>query len=214
MPRYVDGLPVDTGASDSQDSARLAGMMALAGLINYCNNYMVWSDRDQMMVGTRHPTDTFQGANNPDKFSRDQMMCLVVGVNNVLCFDLYKGAVKRNNTAQNWMEDGGKPKWYGADKLIRLNMDVVALKANHITKLSKLGYIQLIVEILFKRIFNSLGEPNQILSMAQVSRNFALVKKLWPKWEQAVDKYWCGWRGEPELAAAIKDTVKKELYFT
>jgi hypothetical protein len=202
MPRYINGLPVDTGASDSQDSARLAGMMAIAGLANYCELYVVEGK------GRRHPTDSFQGANNPDKFSRDQLMCLIAGLGEFPSRELLAAAHTAGNRAQNWMEDNGKAKWYGADRLTTLNMQVLEIRAGERAKLSLFARMQLAAELTLKRVFTPLGEPNQLISMCYVSGNLSMLDRLWPQWELAVVEYWCGWRGEPELAHALIRAIK------
>lgn len=197
MPRYVDGLPVDTGASDSQDSARLAGMLAIVGLANYCDMYVIDGQ------GRRHPTDSFQGANNPDKFSRDQLMCLVAGLSSYNATRLLERARLAGNRAQNWMEDDGSRKWYGADRLTTLNMQVLEIRASLREKLSWFARAQLITELTLKHWFTPLGEPNQLIAMCHISNERALLDRYWPEWKLAVMDYWTGWRGEPELAGRL-----------
>lgn len=209
MPRYVNGLPVDSGASDSQDSARLAGMLAIAGIDNHCSAYMIDAG-DSLLVGTRHPTDEFNGANNPNKFSRDQTMCLVAGLPSTLAYDLYAGAKRRGNRAQNWQEDDGSRKWYGADWLNPFEMEVLEMRAGYRRKLSLWARVIMLTELTLKRLFDSKGEPNQLIAKCYIANELPTLKRLWPTWREAINDYWCGWRGEPELAAKLIERIERE----
>jgi len=176
------GLPKDTGASDLQDSSRLAGIMTVFGmqpkipLEKYVVNTQLLSG-PQKLKYVRHPNQYVYD------FSRDQALCLMAGfyyhgqyelVNRDWVngkdwfFPSHQGHVRRcKNQTANWFQD-----------------------------------LWLWVDTWYAAKYNKLGEPNQLLSMLMVADKKYL--KYWLKtnelWKMAITGYWCGWRGEPQLA--------------
>lgn len=177
-------LPKEIGASDLQDSARLAGIMATFNY--YPNGVFDISQYVNLKEGRyeRHPDERRYD------FSRDQSLCLLAGlysqgfselvdlkyVDGVDIFTpAHRGHVKRcQGKKASWFQD----LWFWFD----------VWRASHL---------------------DQLGEPNQILCQMMVAAAHGNEKflKYWlkhnVKWRQAIEDYWCGWRGEPELALKI-----------
>lgn len=201
------GLPKDTGASDYMDSARLAGIMAVFDIPGTPDlyNYIAFTS-ERAVVGVRHPHEF--PSNNPNNFTRDQLMCLTAGIrvqknNGAICDFLYAEACKRGNRAQNMEADvpGSLKKFpNGADLLLPSNMDHLRRCAGH--EPTFLGTLWLKADIIANGLFTPLGEQNQLICMCVVAgpEYVKMYKKCNKQWRDAIRLYWCGWRQEPELA--------------
>jgi hypothetical protein len=205
--RIVDGLPVDSGASDAMDSARLAGVMSTFDYPGFnkklCLKYIIPSGRS--LVAVRHPTEV--PANNPDRFSRDQLMCLIsglyfAGLENIVRV-LYVNCVLAKHRAQNHIEDNGSEKKWGADLLDSAAMD--NLRRCSKIQSTALGRANLVIDILYASFIDPKTETNQLLCMCKVAG---------PKWvrffrfchrslKKNIRTYWSEWRGEKDLAEHI-----------
>lgn len=207
-------LPKDVGATDSMDSARLAGMMSLVGHAQTpdLRKYVRWG------LGIRHPH--FYPSNYPWNFSRDQLIPLAAGLyaqNHILAGskDLYFGAKNRNWRCQNTEKDfpGSKKKFPdGADFLFPQHILMLTLCAQIKPSLllSIFGKIWLFLDLLFNALFTRHRESNQLIALLFVMGPFwmRLYKAVTPSWEKAIKNYWCGWRGEPELAEMLIHKLK------
>ena len=109
---YFDskGLPTDVGASDYMDSARLAGIMAVFGHPQMTKEkILLYMINESQAV--RYPfSDPYNPAsNNPNNFTRDQLVCLAAGLKvlgcDEACKQLLKAARERNYRAQNIESD-------------------------------------------------------------------------------------------------------------
>lgn len=203
------GLPRDTGATDFADSARLAGLLATFDHPDIDSfqlaSYVVNGDQ-----GVRYPYQDPMGnlsSNNPKNFTRDQLLCLAAGLARLgrqdLCLKLYEAAKARNNRAQNVEADVvGSVKEFpnGADILSPSDMNHLRICAGKSGTIG--GYAWLVIDIVWNSIFSRKDEPNQLMCKCKVAGNNSI--KLWRllNWQidQAIRDYWCGWRGEPELA--------------
>jgi len=210
------GLPKDTGASDYADSSRLAGLMATFGhpvmTAELIAQYVIG---DQ---GVRYPYQDPTGnlsSNNPKNFTRDQLMCLAAGLNKMrrpdLVLKLYKAAQDRWYRGQNTEADvvGSTKKFPdGADILTPAHMNHLRMCADQSPTI--LGRINLIVDILFNAYVNPMAEPNQIMCMCEIAgpKYVKLLRRLNKKLDAAIREYWCGWRGEPELAEMLIEKFK------
>lgn len=172
------GLPQENGASDLQDSARLAGIMAT---FNYPAIIFLSKYFDGFKY-VRHPSEYRY------TFSRDQTLCYIAGlktqslekivdlkyVNGIDIFTpAHRGHVARcQGKKTNWFQD----LWFWFD----------------VWRAAK---------------FDKLGEPNQILCQMMIADKKFLKFWLKENymWREAIEEYWCkgqgAWRGEPELAA-------------
>lgn len=182
------GLPQENGATDLQDSARLAGIMTAFNWPRKIElrEYFIFEGRRHIYV--RHPLE------RKYDFSRDQFICLAAGfraqdrqfyVNSsfVTGKDFLSPSVKGHEArcqgaSANWFQD----LWLYAD-------------------------------ILYHAKVTPLGEPNQLLCMMRrADRKFI---RFWvnqnKQWAESILNYWCqgpgAWRGETELAHHIISEV-------
>lgn len=197
-----EGLPRDLGATDKMDSARLAGIMVIF-------NHPLAPDLTKYVTPTgeavRHPSEV--PANNPKNFSRDQLMCLAVGLSlqgsQHITANLYDAAEGRNWFAQNVEVDKpGTSKTFpdGPDWLSFSNRMILKMAAGY--KGNLLGYFWLAGDVLFNALFTPNREPNQLLAQLVMAgpRWIKFYKLVTPSWRKAIRGYWSGWRAEPELA--------------
>jgi hypothetical protein len=171
----TNGIPHDTGATDYEDSARLAGMMALfdhplaPDLTKYVTpegNYV------------RHPYGVKYA------FSRDQLMPLIAGLYKQGRKDLIKPNTKPEN--KDWMSPSHK------DHVSRCSGG----------KDSWVGLAWLYLDIMWHSHLDILAEPNQLIAMLMVAgpSYVRLWKRSQKNWRQAITVYWAGWRGEADFA--------------
>lgn len=217
MPYYSSlySLPKDIGASDWQDSCRLAGLMAMINHPKAPNmRYYVKHLLGVGAVGVRCPIEP--PADNPNNFSRDQLMLLVAGLHAqkkfYLAECLYDAAKARGYRAQNTEHD-----YPGTTKKFPDGPDILFPSAvNHLKLASQLsgsflGYVNLTLDILINAAFTPTREPNQLIAMCVVAgpKWVAFYKKVTPKWRTAIREYWSGWRGEPEIAEMFIQFLEK-----
>lgn len=202
---FKDNLPVDTGATDAMDSARLAGLMATFDFPGFdkslLTQYLV--EKDGQLMAVRHPGE--EPSNNPLNFTRDQLMCLAAGLSKAgyysLCKRLLEAAEARGNRAQNTEYDKiGTKKTFpnGPDWLTPSHMNHLRLCAGQ--KGTLLGRIWLNVDILYSSTFAREKEPNQLMCMCEIAGKMKMFKQLNKSLPQAISKYWDNWRLEPDLA--------------
>lgn len=178
------GLPKDTGASDYQDSARLAGIMATFGhpLTPDLSKYIV-SGRYR-----RHPTE------EKYSMSRDQTVCLFSGL---------KAQGKPNLVDPTYSTEG--------DLVSPSVRNHFKRCANYAT--SKIGDLNLWADILWNAFITPTGESNQLICILWNADPKFLKAwvKLNKKWKQSIEDYWCGWRGEKELATLIVSKIEGRI---
>lgn len=169
------GLPRDNGSTDWQDSARLAGVLALF-------QYPVEKEIDLTLYITedkyvRHPKEYRYD------FSRDQAVCLMAG----LWIDGLPYLVDRNSITG---KDFLSPSVRGHIRRCQNR------EANWFQNL------WLKLDIYWNAFCDPLSEPNQLICMLVVAgpKYVKLWTKLNPMWRVAITTYWCGWRDEPDLA--------------
>lgn len=173
-------LPIDNGASDRQDSARLAGILAVFDWPQYIPLHIYFREGDKKYV--RHPEE--------DKydFSRDQAICLMAGFYSESMSHFVKKEYvdgkdffSPSHNGHVRICQGLKPRWYQK--------------------------LWLWLDIIYSCFYQPMGEPNQILCMLMVHPDPRFLK-FWLKynkhWRDAIREYWCEkageWRGERELA--------------
>lgn len=180
------GLPKDTGASDLQDSARLAGIMITFNYPAPIDLFKYVDVDDSRYV--RHPKEYIYD------FSRDQALCLMAGLATRKLYFL----VNRNYVSG---KDIFSPSHWGHVKRCQG---------------SKANFFQdawLWVDVLYSCHVKPMSEPNQILCMLKIAPKKFLL--YWLKnnkvWREAIREYWCGWRGETELAEHMIKNLENEL---
>ena len=108
--------PNDPNYMDGGDSARVTGLLSLVG-----------NDKDRLLcsffvnsnnLGVRHPWQSRNNNDNPNNFTRDQLICLMAGLNKsalglVAAKDLFYSHAKRLFFCQNTHDQqGNKKPWY------------------------------------------------------------------------------------------------------
>lgn len=171
------GLPRDNGATDFNDSARLAGILALF-------QYPVEKEIDL----TLYIDDNWKYVRHPKEykydFSRDQAIPLMAG----LWIDFVPYLVDRNSITG---KDFLSPSVRGH---IRRCQD---REANWFQNL------WLKLDIYWNAFCDPLSEPNQLICMLMVAGTeyLKMWTKLNPMWRDAIHAYWTySFRNEPELA--------------
>lgn len=198
------GLPKDNGATDLQDSARLAGLMTVFGwpkeipLSNYLSvSSKSVSTNSSQMISTkryvRHPLETKYD------FSRDQAICLMAG--------FYCGKYLSSWVDKKFVD--------GKDFFSPSHMGHVRVCQG----LAPRWYQKLWLwfDVLYSCFYQPMGEPNQILCMLMVADKKYL--KFWLKynkhWRDAIREYWCEgageWRGERELAEHMIKVLESKV---
>lgn len=185
------GLPSDTGATDLQDSARLAGIMTVFGWPQKINLTMYYNYAKGLYV--RHPKEYIYD------FSRDQALCLIAG--------LFKSNLK--SLVSRYYINGKdflSPSHNGHVRICQ------GLKPHWYQKL------WLWLDVLYSCFYQPMGEPNQILCMLMVHPDPRFLK-FWLKynkhWRDAIREYWCEragvWRGERELAEHMIKVLESKI---
>ena len=184
--RWQDGYPCDSGSTDGQDSARLAGLMRLFkhpdshkfNLTMYCSE-----------IGyLRHPVE-----GNIYKFSRDQAVTLFAGLS-----EKCKMFVDPNYNPPNgdWISPS-----------VRGHFKRCAYKPD-----TWLERQWLWLDVIWSSFINPMAEPNQLICMLMIADPKYL--RAWVKWNKkwklAINAYWCDWRDEKELAALMIKTIESK----
>lgn len=197
------GLPRDTGATDFQDSARLAGIMTVFGWPQEvrCSKYVVAADKKLggvsivEAVGSRKITSMYVRHPNEYKydFSRDQAICLMAG--------LY---------AQRETGLVGKLFINGKDFFSPSHNGHVRICQGLKTRFYQ--NLWLMLDILYFILFTPKAESNQLLCMLMVHPNKRYLKsylKFNKHWKQSITDYWCSWREEERLARHMISVLEK-----
>lgn len=176
------GLPKDRGATDRQDSARLAGIMTVFEWpeVVSCRRYFDGSKY------VRHPQEPGYD------FSRDQAICLMAGLaKQGFSYNIDQKFVDGN--------DVFSPSHKG---------HISRCKGNEATKIQDAW---LWADVYWSCFVKPMGEPNQLLCMMMMADNKYLKFwcKHNKKWKESIREYWSGWRGEPELAEHIISKIEK-----
>lgn len=211
MYKDIWGLPIESGAATSADSARLAGMMAL---VNHpktpdLREYFLWD-----YIPVRHPYANKYPENEPRVMSRDSLICLAAGLK---VQQHFQHANIIYNTckwfAPNNMDEQTK-KWKIPDPTFAPQV------RNHFRMASGLsgrdiGLWFLKQDIIALNANNPMYEQNQIQAMVLTApREFVNVYTThMKKWKEATKKYWVDDRlgycdGEPELCDMIISTIE------
>lgn len=179
------GLPKEMGASDLQDSARLAGIMQVFGWDLPLDHYLMRKPGEKSYY-VRHPKEIKYD------FSRDQAVCLMAGYH-------FAGLPQFVDKSCVTGKDFFSPSVMG---------HVARCEGKKATWFQNLW---LKIDILWNAFFAPLSESNQLICMLMVAGPEYL--KLWTdmndEWETSIRNYWYGWRGEPELANKMIDTIKR-----
>lgn len=182
-------LPKDNGASDWQDSARLAGIMTVFGWQRKvdCSKYAVSYANINCTEYVRHPQEYKYN------FSRDQAICLMAGLfvqdRSYLVskkFIIGRDIFSPSHNGHVRICQGLRPHWY--------------------------QNLWLWFDVCFNIFATPMSEPNQLLCMLMVHPDKKYLK-FWLKrkkvWRESISNYWCGWRKEYELALHMIGVLEK-----
>lgn len=209
-PSYMDG----------GDSSRSSGMMAMAG-----------SARDKFLLPNfevapgylcRHPKQP--NLNNPNNFTRDQLVQFMAGLNKTdntpLAKRVFWTHAKRAFLAQNTHNlDGTVKPWYnGRDPLSPSNIGqlIIVARMYALYPLLILCGLWLLLEILVNSLaYSADTENNQIIALCDVYGKpfLKLYRGLCRYWESALSTYWgtdTQFRYQPEIGQKIIDYVKSK----
>ena len=196
--RWQDGYPCDSGSTDGQDSARLAGLMQVFNHPKK-DRFMINSYYDYIGY-KRHPTEP-----NKTPFSRDQAVCLFAG------FFQSGNRIYVNPTYNPPNGDWISPSVRGHFKLC--GGSVYTWFQN----------LWLWLDVLWLCFIAPMAESNQLLCMMMCHSN-PFYLEFWithnDRWEDAIREYWCSKtvgiynRGEPEFAEWMIETIKIRVFDT
>lgn len=191
MPTYINGIPRDNGATDLEDSARLAGMLTAAGMAPGLGPSCYLNSTTKELA-------RWSGSILP--FTRDQLIPLAYFYKNMRTIDItgdirMAGALLIASTK--YTAPNGKDVLNPAHRS--------HLKACLGDSWSVAGKAFLVGEIAWHAFCVPTSEPNQLICMLLTAgpKYVRLWKRLNPKWRESISEYWCGWRAEPELAEAL-----------
>lgn len=200
----------NTFYKDGGDSARAAGLMAMCG-----------SKTDLMLLnlfiqegrGVRHPYQNFH--NNPNNFTRDQLLCLLAGINSknsfyikVVTKDLFWQHAKRLFFCQNTHNQEGieKPWYNGRDPLgpHHVGMFIKAAGLWWLYWFLPVAWAFMLLDMIITRVVSPTRETNQMIAMCAVFGTFWLIllNKMFD-WELNTKEYWSGWRDQKEIGEEI-----------
>lgn len=186
------GLPQDNGASDLQDSARLAGILTVFRWPRYIDLCKYIIKTSIGFAYTRHPLEIKYD------FSRDQAICYLAGL----------GMRDQAFVAEKFIT--------GRDLLSpSVKGHLERCKGRSASWLQDLW---LRLDIIFHAKVKPLDEPNQLLCMLMVHPDKKFLK-MWCnlnlQWRQSIKNYWCendgAWRNEHELADWMIALIESHL---
>lgn len=201
-PTYLDG----------GDSARVAGLMAMTGSEIDKNNLSKFVLLEGL--GVRHPAQQFH--NNPNNFTRDQLLCLMAGMSLPSNRALFKSHAKRLFFCQNSHDqDDNKKPWWSRDILHPGNIGymIQAAKIVWLYPLLPICWIFLFLDIVFGVFIKPWRESNQLIAMLTISGTFwlKLYCKLHPDWKKPIEEYWSGWRDQKEIGDNIINFITNKI---
>lgn len=199
---------------DGGDSAARTGIATMVGLVNYN-----WLGIQAFEVGNgilvRHPIQA--PYNNPNSFSRDQLLQFVGGLRDVkMAKRIFWSRVRAGFLAQNKLDIDLKPKkWYDRDILTPSHMGHLlrAAQIYWLYPLLVISYAWLLIDILWSTKVMPYQESNQIICMCSVAGKWALKLYCWlhPDFRAPIKKYWGEWRDQAEIGDAIIKFIEEKI---
>lgn len=182
-------LPRDEGASDKQDSARLAGLAVLFGLYP---EIPLWGYVMRKGHYVRHPKEYIY------TMSRDQTICLFAGLWAQKRFDLIDPGY---NTEGDLVSPAVRGHFRRCARLDSTWFQDAWLMA----------------DVYAHAWINPMGEPNQLIAMMMVAdpKFLRMWCRLNKSWRQSILNYWCqgegAWRGEIQLAHKMISVIEERI---
>lgn len=199
MPVIVNGIPRDTGATDLEDSARLAGMLAVADMRPLPLPGMYLNKQGEL---ARHKDSELS-------FTRDQLIPLAyyhASIPNYVDMQAYyQMEYKLIKACNSFTAPNGKD-FLAPHHKAYLKKSVYQSEFEP----SSLAKACLIAEIYWHAFYQrGLSEPNQLICMLLTfgDEYVRMWKSVNKNWEESINMYWCGWRNEPELAKKLINII-------
>lgn len=194
-----DSYPIDNGANDAMDSARLAAMMNLARCPRKVN-LLQYLDVDTYLPRRWPKADT-------NDFSRDQLLPFIAALYDAGHIQ-YCRIIHDHYESKGWIVNGKDP-------LNPAHRNHLRICAGY--NASWWGLLWLKAEILWGTKIKPYDESNQLLAMLFVApREYmkSYVRKH-RDFTQPINQYWKdSYRNEPELAYNLINRIAKEYIFT
>jgi hypothetical protein len=216
--------PFDETYMDGGDSARVTGLLAMSG--ESLDRFLVDDFVNEDGLGVRHPTQTRNNNNNPNNFTRDQLLCLMAGLNSSktefsesAAKKLFYSHAKRAFFCQNTHDQKNVKKlWYKSRDPLhpgQIGFLIQAARIRYLYPLLIFCYPFLLLELLVNVFVTPYRESNQILSVMNTSGSFwiKLYCKLHPNWKKPITDYWSGYpfRDQPEIAEIIINYIETRI---
>lgn len=214
LSRDVEGIAMqfqDNGTLDGGDSANRTGILAF---LNSAHDQQLLERFEAGGVMRRHPTQGFWA--DPKNCSRDQLLGFMAGCWRAGRTDIAKRLLDaheaRGNLCQNIQHDGPdtlKNPPIG-DPLLphhHMFMRVCAGQTGAHWELVGQYFLQVDIEAAAVRD----DEINQLIPVAWVCGRLDHFAKFIPDYQERLNAYWGGWRGQPQIAAALGDAIRTEL---
>jgi hypothetical protein len=187
--KFINGYPVDTTSTDSQDSVRLAGLMAMIG--------------HDKAISLFHYIVGGEVVRCPDEYiydlSRDQLVCFAAGF--YFRVDNYYGVTVQAKTFT-----FNKYKW-------RVSKDIVSPSVqNHFRiaftgRSNWLGEKWLSLDLWYNSKLGPDTEQNQLIAMCATAGRLKEYVRMTPWWKESLRKYW-GDRQEQEFCEQLIQFVE------
>lgn len=208
MPTFQNVYPRVNNATDLMDSAHLVGIMVFVGQhidINMVSEY-VNPEGYLMRCPINNGCDL--EPNNYKNCTRDQLIPFIAALYQLKQYGTLRKVIS-NVGFRMWNTETDKQ---GSTKKFPNGPDILD-PSHH-------GYIRILTDrkpLLIQKLwmlariyingkFTALKEPNNIIIMSYYYGYLEILKKRNPKLKEAINLYWNGWRGEPEIA---RDMIKK-----
>ena len=154
--------------------------------------------------------------NNPNTFSRDQLIPFVMGLYEadlkVTARAVFWSHAKRFFFCQNTYSLAGTgpklPDILAPDHVWHL---ILCAKIRWLYAFGILGYPFLLLQIIWSAKIKTWDEQNQIISQLIIAGKpfIKLYKWLHPNYKKAIYQYWDGWRDQKEIAENIINRLEK-----
>lgn len=208
----VQHSKADSNYLDGGDSARVTGLMSMAGSKIDKNNISKFVSEEGL--GLRHPTQIFH--NDHNNFTRDQLICLMSGMSLSPNKALFKSHAKRFFFCQNSHDqDGNKKPWWSRDILHPGNIGymIQASKILWLYPLLPFCWIFLFLDLVFGVFIKPWRESNQLIAMLDISGTIWLKVycKLHPDWKKPIQEYWSGWRDQEEIGDHLISFIENKI---
>lgn len=203
---------------DGGDSCMRTGLMALLGDTQDKVNLLFMVRLTPPGILVRHPYQ--EPWNNPNNFTRDQLICWMAGAKAVgmesIPREVFKQCVKRGFRAQNTEYDyPGSTKKFpnGPDLLSPADMLFLGYCANVniglLCLLAVVGLPWFIASLLVATKINPEGEQNQMICQCLIYGRLAtkLYVNMHRSWAKITLDYWGGWRDQAEIGNLLIDKV-------